>query len=775
MKNTEHHGSRMYSIDADESLRSEFASKSTRPLLRTNVFLAMMAIVTAAFLCATTSVLAVVSTYSSEASWQSAVSGSTLIDFDDLAPDTNLSNQYSGVTFSPINTGIPRASDLYSAYSGSNLVITYPDLTNVMNGGGDVRIAFDSPQGGVSFWHADSEYINSVTLYDALDQVLGTYNLQVPHPLEWAFLGFASSSNDISKVDISIDTNDFVGLDNLRFGATTTSQSVLVSNLNEPLRGATPIGNNPNPVDPGEPWNWAAQSFQSDNQQYSLASIDAVVGNGSTAPLPDVVAELRADDAGTIGALIATFTAPDVSEPASALTFLPNGAVTLEANTQYWFVLGSSNPGDGTYFWQYAEGNAFTGPGSLSGFADTPDSGVNWIYGSDNPYFLQVNVNPAGSIEWNVDAFGDWTEATNWSTLQAPSTNSDTAVFGGVITTARTVVVDSAVTVKGIVFDNANTYAVAGTGSVNLEAGVGDAGISVAQGTHEFQARVNLLSDTDADIATGATLEFNNRLSLGGNTLTKTGDGAMQINNDLNTGGGSVVVLGGSLGGGGTVGGNVMNTSGAVAPGNSAGQLTVEGDYTQGSTGLLAIELGGLILGTEYDHLQVTGNAALDGTLNVSLIEEFTPSAGDSFDILDWGTIGGTFAAMNLPTVAGLAWDTSLLYTTGELSLAAAGLTGDYNQNDIVDAADYTVWRDTLGSTTNLTADGDNSSLIDAGDRTVWQANFGRALGSGANEAAAVPEPATFALLMMAGAIAFCIAWYRKRLPCAGTFWNSNP
>ena len=774
MKSTEHHGSRLYSLAAARSPRPLFAAKLKQPL-RANAFQAIIATGTVVFLCSATAVQAVVSTYSSGVSWQSALTGSTLIDFDDLAPDTNLSNQYPGVTFSPINTGIPRASDLYSPYSGTNLVLTYPDLTNANNGGGDVRIAFDSPQGGVSFWHSDSEYINTVTLYDALDQVLGSYNLQAPHPLEWAFLGFASSSNDISKVDISIDTNDFVGLDNLRFGATTTSQSVLVSNLNEPLRGATPIGNNPNPVDPGEPWNWAAQSFQSDNQQYSLASIDAVVGGGSTAPLPEVVAQLHADNAGTIGALIATFTAPDVSESASARTFLPDNAVTLDANTQYWFVLGSADPGDGTYFWQYAEGDAFTGPGSLGGFAHTAESGVDWTYSTDNPYFLQVNVNPADNIEWNVDALGDWTEATNWSTLQAPSTNSDTAVFGGVITAPRTVVVDSAVTVKGVVFDNASKYAVAGTGSVNLEASVGNAAISVAQGTHEFQARVNLMGDTDADIAAGASLEFNNRLSLGGNTLTKTGEGAMQINNDLNTGGGSVVVLGGSLGGGGTVGGNVMNTSGAVAPGNSSGQLTVEGDYTQGSTGLLAIELGGLILGTEYDHLQVTGNAALDGKLSVSLIEGFNPSAGDSFDILDWGTIGGTFAAMNLPTVAGLAWDTSLLYTTGELTLAAPALTGDYNGNGIVDAADYTVWRDTLGSSTNLTADGDGSNTIDAGDLTVWQANFGATLGNGANEAAAVPEPATFALLMMAGAIALCIAGYRKRLPCAGTFWNSNP
>ena len=90
----------------------------------------------------------------------------------------------------------------------------------------------------------------------------------------------------------------------------------------------------------------------------------------------------------------------------------------------------------------------------------------------------------------------------------------------------------------------------------------------------------------------------------------------------------------------------------------------------------------------------------------------------------------------------------------------AAVLEGDYNQNGIVDAADYTVWRDTLGSTTNLAVDGDNSGAVDSGDRSVWQANFGRALGSGANEAAKVPEPASVCLAAVA--IAFCISACRR-------------
>ena len=38
------------------------------------------------------------------------------------------------------------------------------------------------------------------------------------------------------------------------------------------------------------------------------------------------------------------------------------------------------------------------------------------------------------------------------------------------------------------------------------------------------------------------------------------------------------------------------------------------------------------------------------------------------------------------------------LYTSGVLSVVAPGVSGDYNDDGVVDAADYTVWRDHLGS-----------------------------------------------------------------------------
>jgi hypothetical protein len=76
-------------------------------------------------------------------------------------------------------------------------------------------------------------------------------------------------------------------------------------------------------------------------------------------------------------------------------------------------------------------------------------------------------------------------------------------------------------------------------------------------------------------------------------------------------------------------------------------------------------------------------------------------------------------------------------------TLSVVSLAGDYNGNGIVDAADYVVWREGLGTT------------FTQNDYNVWRANFGHTTpgagsGSGAIANAAVPEPATALMLMLA-------------------------
>lgn len=91
--------------------------------------------------------------------------------------------------------------------------------------------------------------------------------------------------------------------------------------------------------------------------------------------------------------------------------------------------------------------------------------------------------------------------------------------------------------------------------------------------------------------------------------------------------------------------------------------------------------------------------------------------------------------------------------------------TGDYNGDGTVDAADYTVWRDTLDQTVATPgegADGDLSGTIDQGDYNFWKVNFGAVVppGAGAVAASVVPEPTTLMLTGIA-VIAFR-PWRRK-------------
>ncbi|TWT37626.1 Rhamnogalacturonan endolyase YesW precursor [Posidoniimonas corsicana] len=53
------------------------------------------------------------------------------------------------------------------------------------------------------------------------------------------------------------------------------------------------------------------------------------------------------------------------------------------------------------------------------------------------------------------------------------------------------------------------------------------------------------------------------------------------------------------------------------------------------------------------------------------------------------------------------------------------GLEGDYNADGLVNAADYSVWRDTLGSTDSLAADGSRNGVVDQADYDLWRSNYG--------------------------------------------------
>jgi glycerophosphoryl diester phosphodiesterase len=96
---------------------------------------------------------------------------------------------------------------------------------------------------------------------------------------------------------------------------------------------------------------------------------------------------------------------------------------------------------------------------------------------------------------------------------------------------------------------------------------------------------------------------------------------------------------------------------------------------------------------------------------------------------------------------------------------------GDYSGNEAFDAADYVVWRKSVGqSGSNLIADGNGDQQIDADDYDIWQSRFGTAAVNGfgaagesiTDTALSIPEPAApFSILL--GCIATNLIAFSRR------------
>ena len=101
-----------------------------------------------------------------------------------------------------------------------------------------------------------------------------------------------------------------------------------------------------------------------------------------------------------------------------------------------------------------------------------------------------------------------------------------------------------------------------------------------------------------------------------------------------------------------------FTNEGTVSPGNSAGVLILRTDYPTTPTSKLNIEIGGTPTSEDNDRLEITGEATLGGTLTISLIDNFVPAVGDTFEIVTYASYTGSFE-----TVDGLNTGTGVSFT----------------------------------------------------------------------------------------------------------------
>jgi hypothetical protein len=92
---------------------------------------------------------------------------------------------------------------------------------------------------------------------------------------------------------------------------------------------------------------------------------------------------------------------------------------------------------------------------------------------------------------------------------------------------------------------------------------------------------------------------------------------------------------------------------------------------------------------------------------------------------------------------------------------------GDFNLDGVVDAADYTVWRDNLGA--GLLGDANFDGIADAADLAIWRDAYGEVRQQLAltGSSLAVPEPASAAMAFLA--LAACLRVRLSRLGSLGS------
>lgn len=198
----------------------------------------------------------------------------------------------------------------------------------------------------------------------------------------------------------------------------------------------------------------------------------------------------------------------------------------------------------------------------------------------------------------------------------------------------------------------------AGTGKTTLTADNTSAGnTTIARGTLQL-GNGGTTGSVAGNVTNNGTLIFDRSNTLvfdgvisGGGTMVKNGAGVLELtaNNSylgataVNSGtllvngdqsaatGLTTVNSGATLGGSGTLGGDVTIADGAVlAPGNSPGTLTINGDLSLASGATLDYQFGeaGVVGGALNDLVNVGGDLILDGTLNVSVSSGGTFGSG---------------------------------------------------------------------------------------------------------------------------------------------------
>ena len=489
--------------------------------------------------------------------------------------------------------------------------------------GGDISItaasaiALNSSAGvGTAIRTLGNVTLNAPSITQGADSVIISGGLTT---LSGGTVSLTSATNQFSTVLLNTTGNvALTDLDAINFGTSTTGSGSLTVNA-------------PGGITQSGPITTGAASFNAGANAITLtnASNDftgAVNLTGSSASITDANALTLSTSSLGSGSLVVN--------ASGAIT--QGGPITAGA--------ASFNAGSNPISLTNAS-NDFTGAVSLTGTTVSIKDANVLTLGAVSATDLNVS---AATI--SQDSSGVVAGGTSTLTAGAVSLNAAANDFGtvAVTSTGNVALADAnAITIAASSVGGTFDIVAASTSFLN---GFSANNYSFSGGSYTLAAGTYNLGGTTT-VASSATV------TASGATINAAG-GTINVSGTFSVLGGSVtvgtlnVLAGGALTGTGTITGNVNNSAGTVLPGASPGILTINGNYVQGPSGVLGIDIGGTTAGTQYDQLIVSGNASLGGTLSASLIGGFVPPPGSTYTFIQAGGVSGTFSTINQPAGA---------------------------------------------------------------------------------------------------------------------------
>jgi uncharacterized repeat protein (TIGR01451 family) len=352
------------------------------------------------------------------------------------------------------------------------------------------------------------------------------------------------------------------------------------------------------------------------------------------------------NNSGTMNVSGGTFSANGGGNSTGAFTASTPGTMQFGGGT-HDLTAASSVTGDGTVGFSAGTTNL------AGGYAVTGTTRINGGTANFNgatPSTVGLDLSGGtlgGSSGFTVSGAANWTGGTMAGTGSTTVSSPLTINAPGVVNLQRLLTLNGTGTWQaGRIDSNNGTFTNAGTFTSNLS------------NSFECFGGTCTVNNSGTWNHTGGTVSLNGNSFNNSGTVNITG-GALNFNFSFTQTAGSTTLNGGNMGGGvtfnfnggtlggvGTITGNVNNSGATVNPGLSPGTLNITSNYTQGAGGSLNIELGGTGAG-QFDVLAMGGTASLNGTLNVISFGGFTPAVGDAFQVMTYTSASNDFTTKN--------------------------------------------------------------------------------------------------------------------------------